>query len=279
MALAAPALRAEKIPALVEVPAYFPEDMRVRFSQERGDLGAEFRSFKADSDAFNALKAEQQDDGVYQQLLQRRQAYIARAKDFNARVVRQGDMIVLQRAPTAGVAAAVRGECWYTLPGGTRVPIRSGDPIPAGSVARLQTGDTGRVQLLLADQTTFTIGPGSDMLVDEFVYDPDTSLKKASIEVVVGFFRYVTGKIAQARPDSMKVTCPVGSLGIRGTDFETVVAQDGSTTIRLFQGEVVLTPKGGGPDITLKGRQQLRMGPLDTTGQPSALPDSAEPSL
>lgn len=267
-------LHAEGIPALAEVPAELPQDLRVALSQERGDLSAEYRAFKADSDAFNALKAEQQDDGAYAQLMRRRDAYIAKAKAFNAKV---HQAIVERPYVNIGVAAAVRGECWYELADGTKVSLGSGQPIYHN--VRVHTGPTGKLQLMLLDQTTFTIGPNSDMVLDEFVYDPNTSVGKVSASILKGVFRYVTGKIAQARPTSMKVTVPVGCLGDRGTDFEAQVAEDGSTTIRLFSGEVDFVPKKGGPDVVLKGRQQLVVGGSGAIGTVTALPDSAQPSL
>jgi hypothetical protein len=115
-----------------------------------------------------------------------------------------------------GVAAAVRGVVHAAPPGQTvgRV-IGSGQPVYLND--HVTTGPDGRLQLLLLDQTTFTIGPNSDMVLDEFVYDPKTGLGKVSAQILKGFFRFVTGKIAQARPSSMKVVLPVGTIGIRGT--------------------------------------------------------------
>jgi len=47
-------------------------------------------------------------------------------------------------------------------------------PVSIGT--RIVTGSDGHMQLLLLDETVFTIGPNSDIVVDEFVYDPDTSV-------------------------------------------------------------------------------------------------------
>jgi hypothetical protein len=115
-----------------------------------------------------------------------------------------------------GVAAAVRGSVRATAPG-QRVGrvIESGQPVYLND--HVTTGPDGRLQLLLADQTTFTIGPNSDMVLDEFVYDPNTGAGKVSARILKGFFRFVTGKIAMARPSNMRVTLPVGTIGIRGT--------------------------------------------------------------
>ena len=81
-------LRAEKIPALAEIPAGLPREEHAAVSQERETLRAEYSVLKSESDAFNELPAEQQPDSVYSQLQQRRTTYIAKARVFNAKIAR-----------------------------------------------------------------------------------------------------------------------------------------------------------------------------------------------
>ncbi|MDE2510092.1 MAG: FecR domain-containing protein, partial [Elusimicrobia bacterium] len=100
------------------------------------------------------------------------------------------------------------------------------------------TGAGARMQIMLLDQTVFTIGPNSDMMLDEFVYDPKTNAGKVSAQITKGVFRFVTGKIAQRDPSDMKVKLPVGTIGIRGTMVEGTV--DGKNA------DILLT--GPGPD-------------------------------
>ena len=115
-----------------------------------------------------------------------------------------------------GVAAAVQGAVRASAPG-QRVGrvIGSGRPVYLND--HVVTGPDGRVQLLLLDETTFTIGPNSDLVLDEFVYDPHTGAGKVSAQILKGAFRFVTGQIARVRPSRMKVTLPMGTIGIRGT--------------------------------------------------------------
>ena len=123
-------------------------------------------------------------------------------------------------APSAltsiGIAAAVRGDVQASAPGTAagRV-IGSGKPVYLND--HVTTGADGRLQILLLDETVFTIGPNSDMVLDEFVYDPKTNAGKVSAQIAKGVFRFVTGKVAQHRPADMKVALPVGTIGIRGT--------------------------------------------------------------
>jgi hypothetical protein len=79
------------------------------------------------------------------------------------------------------------------------------------------TGADSRLQLLLLDETIFTIGPESAITIDRFVYDPATDAGTLSAEIMRGVFRFVTGKIAHKDPEQMKVKLPSGTLGVRGT--------------------------------------------------------------
>lgn len=121
----------------------------------------------------------------------------------------------------AGVAAAVRGNVTLVAaaPQQTRVAVgenvRSGDPIFLGDT--IETGPGAGLQIMLMDETIFTIGPDAALIIDEFVYDPDTSAGKVTASVLKGAFRFVSGRVAKEEPRNMNVKTPVGTIGIRGT--------------------------------------------------------------
>ena len=43
---------------------------------------------------------------------------------------------------------------------------------------KLESADASRMQILLLDETVFTVGPNSQLVIDEFVYDPNTDTGK-----------------------------------------------------------------------------------------------------
>lgn len=114
-----------------------------------------------------------------------------------------------------GVTAAVRGRVELTRPGAVGKVVQSGEAVFLGDV--IQTDAKGTLQILLLDETVFTIGPNSAITIDEFVFDPTTNAGKVSASVVKGVFRFVTGKVAQREPKAMQVKLPAGLIGIRGT--------------------------------------------------------------
>ena len=115
-----------------------------------------------------------------------------------------------------GAAAAVRGGVLAVAPGqGVGRIMSSGKEVYLRDA--VTTDAQGRMQVMLLDETVFTIGPNSSLVLDEFVYDPNTGAGKMTARVTKGVFRFVTGKIARETPSNMRVKLPVGVIGIRGT--------------------------------------------------------------
>jgi len=98
------------------------------------------------------------------------------------------------RPVQAGMAASVKGEVNVATPTAkSSHQLKNGDKIFMGD--KIETGADGQLQVLLLDETVFTLGPLSSITVDEFVYDPENSDGKASM--MKGIFRAVSGKVAQ----------------------------------------------------------------------------------
>ncbi len=127
--------------------------------------------------------------------------------------------MALAGAPDAsqkiGVAAGITGEVRSVSLSGEERALGSGDPVYAGDT--ISTGANSKMQILLLDQTIFTIGASSGIKLDEFVYDPATSEGKVNADIIQGAFRFISGKIAHRKPENMSVDLPAGVIGIRGT--------------------------------------------------------------
>jgi hypothetical protein len=123
---------------------------------------------------------------------------------------------------------------------------------------------------MLLDETVFAMGPKTEMLLDEFVYDPDTSASKVTARIIKGVFRFVTGKIARKKPSKAKVMLPVGTLGGRGTDF--IAKHDPTTnrsTLYLREGKFEFTPTATGKTSQFSAGQIVV---IDETGIIEVLP-------
>ena len=167
-----------------------------------------------------------------------------------------------QAQEAVGVNAAIRNSI-RTQPGG------QGAPRPAALRGQVRTGDVfvsgaqSQLQVLLRDQSIFTIGSNARVTIDRFVIDTDRSAGGASASVARGAFRFVSGR-GGARPGAVRT--PVSSIGVRGTVVETVVGPD---ALLVLEGHPGLPPYSGSPDdatlIVLRGPGPRGSG-FDTPG-------------
>ena len=119
-------------------------------------------------------------------------------------------------AEKAGVSAAVRGAVGLTpIASGAERPAKSGEDVFLGDGIR--TGPASGLQLLLLDRSVFTLGENTELVVDEFVYDPATGAGKLSASFAKGAFRFVSGLISDGSDEEMTVDLPVATVGVRGT--------------------------------------------------------------
>jgi hypothetical protein len=140
-------------------------------------------------------------------------------------------------ATRIGVAAAVAGQVRLDAVPGVRevgVEVASGTPIFLGDA--VTTGPGGRLQIMLRDETVFTIGPDAAMKIDKFVYDPASGAGTVNASIAKGAFRFVSGQVAKRNPSDMEVRVPTGTIGIRGTSVAGVVDGARATIVLLGPG-------------------------------------------
>lgn len=154
-----------------------------------------------------------------------------------------------------GFTATLRGDVTYVYPNGERVSAQAGTAVVYGT--KVITGPDSKAQFLLLDETLFTVGPNSEMVLDDFVYDPRTDVKRVSAKVLKGTFRFISGKVAPKNPENLKVRLNVGIIGIRGTDFEGLVGVDGSGEVVLHHGELFFEEYDTGRTWTIRPGQKL----------------------
>jgi hypothetical protein len=153
--------------------------------------------------------------------------------------------------------ASVRGEVYAVTADGHKSPVDEHRVLTIDARTTIITGATGRVQFLLPDETVFTIGPNGNLTMDSFVFDPKTNSSAFIANIAKGVFRWVSAKAAPHKLDR-RLKVAVGTIGVRGTDFELVVLDDGSGYVKLFSGELVITPTDSSPEVIIKGGQQIR---------------------
>jgi len=231
-----------KVPSLLEVPSYLAESVKKDLTAKRDDLVKRLAAMRKWADDYNAKCANRdlpENDPLAKECLAEKARLDKYGEDYTRDALAFDDLVL--SLTRVGAGASLRGEVTFITPDGRQVAGQAAAPVSIGT--RIVTGSDGHMQLLLLDETVFTIGPNSDIVVDEFVYDPDTSVHKISARVAKGVFRWVTGKVAKKDTAQMKVNLPLDAIGIRGTDFEVMVAPDNSGSVKLFSGQLDITEK------------------------------------
>ncbi len=136
-------------------------------------------------------------------------------------------------AQAVGVTAVVRNNVQVTTaarPTPHKAAVR--ETISTGN--DIVTGAQSMTQLLLLDQTSFTVGANSRVKIDRFVYDPRARQSAVSATVAKGAFRFMSGSALNKGKERSSINTPVASIGIRGTIVEGVV---GPEAIRIARDE------------------------------------------
>ena len=129
-----------------------------------------------------------------------------------------------------GIVGAISG----TVKTETR-ELKTGDKIYLNET--ILAGAGSGTQILLLDQSTFTIGEDSEFVMDTFIYDPATNDGKIVASVKQGSLKVISGLISKKNPDSLTVEVPEGTLGSRGTEFQTIVSRGKTDTLLIGPGK------------------------------------------
>lgn len=119
-----------------------------------------------------------------------------------------------------GFVKTVRADAWLVI-GGTPVKAQPGMAVQAGHV--LKTGPSGSMGLTFKDNTMMSLGPDTEIVVDEYLYAPSQGDLKLSATLLRGTLQYISGIIAKLKPDAVSVKTPVGIIGVRGTRYLALI--------------------------------------------------------
>ena len=95
----------------------------------------------------------------------------------------------------------------------------------------------GRIELKFLDDSILKLTEHSEIIIDEFIYDPDPTKSKLALNFASGTARFITGALGTIDKDNIKITTPTAEIAIRGTDFTATVDELGRTLIILLPDE------------------------------------------
>ena len=116
---------------------------------------------------------------------------------------------------------------------------RSKDTITVGKGTGIEMNDVittskSKLGLTFADNTRVAINQQSKLVIDDFVYDPNTKTGKLAMNIAVGTVRYASGAIAHNNTENVRLRTPTATIAVRGTDFTMTVDEIGRSLVILL---------------------------------------------
>jgi hypothetical protein len=87
----------------------------------------------------------------------------------------------------------------------------------------LRTGSDGSMAMVFKDDTLLSIGPNSEVVINEFLFSPGEGKLSIITRLLKGTSAYLSGIIGKLSPESVRFETPVANVGIRGTKFAVSV--------------------------------------------------------
>lgn len=150
--------------------------------------------------------------------------------------------------------------------------LAKGDPVRIGDT--LQSGKKAALQLRMEDGGMILLRPESQLVIESYAYQGvQDGSEHIALSLLTGGFRAVTGNIGKLHKENYRIRTPNATVGIRGTDHETVFigrTPPGQTAVvepgtynHVISGETVLQSDQG--KLLIKPNQ-TGFAALDGTG-------------
>lgn len=156
-----------------------------------------------------------------------------------------------------GTVAAVNPATTGTPPAASQRVLQLTDEVVRDEV--IETSDVGSAQLLFLDQTSLTVSPNSQVVLDTYAYDPAQGRGELAIDMTKGVLRLIGGRITKQADATVRT--PITTIGIRGGISLTEVSDE---LVRIVHVAGMYTRASCPEDVSCKG-------PAVTVSRPNAV--------
>ncbi len=105
---------------------------------------------------------------------------------------------------------------------GKKVPVVAGMQLRQADT--IVTGIDGAVGITFLDNSLFSAGPNSVLVINRYRFDTTTHAGEFDASLNKGSLAVVSGKMVKQSPESMRIRTPASIMGVRGTEFVVKVA-------------------------------------------------------
>lgn len=112
----------------------------------------------------------------------------------------------------------------------------------------VRTGSDGQVQLRFVDDAIVALSENSELVIEQYRYQHDGRSDRAVMRLVNGGFRTVTGRLSKTSPDAYELKTALGSIGIRGTNYQVALHNE-RMAVAVWSGGVRVSNGAGSLDL------------------------------
>jgi hypothetical protein len=153
-------------------------------------------------------------------------------------------------AESVGTIGAVNQSARGAPPGQSARQLSLGSGIE--NRERIETSNVGSAQIVFRDTSTMTIGRGSAVTVDHFVYNGSDNGAQQGVSLAKGVLRFVGGGVSHGAGANVRM--PVASVGVRGgTALFATKSPCGGELIVIQYGSAHVSSSHGAADLTRPG--------------------------
>lgn len=98
---------------------------------------------------------------------------------------------------------------------------------------KLITAQTN-LEITFEDNSKVKITEQSELIIDDFVYDPNTQTGSMNMKVAMGTVQMTSGRLAKTSRDRVNISTPTANITVRGTDFSMTVDEFGRSLVILL---------------------------------------------
>lgn len=171
------------------------------------------------------------------------------------KVMTASGTVTLQHKGAVVLQARVTGDVTAT---------KSGDFVYRGDI--VQTGSDGAIGIAFTDGTVCNLSSNARIELNDFIYDARSKNNRTLFSLTKGASTFIAGMVA--RTGDMKITTPVGTMGIRGTAPRVEISDNGTVSFSTLIEE--------GAAATLGSNQGRPAAPAQRRTR-SALPSDTSP--
>ena len=138
-----------------------------------------------------------------------------------------------------GGAETVINSVQGNLSTGKQAPVVQGDSVFLNET--FSTGTDSKANLVLKDNSNVTVGPGSTLKLDDFVYSGANQPGTVSFSITKGTLRYITG---DANKRAYTIWTPTAAIGARGASLRLKATPTGTQIVNEEGTAIVCLRKG-----------------------------------